>query len=221
MNIAFFYHSLLSDWNYGNAHFLRGVVWELKKRRHQVQVFEPAEGWSLTHLLHEHGSEPVENFYRAYPGLDSTLYRLDDLDLRRVLAGVDLVLVHEWNDHELVRRIGRHRKAVGGYRLLFHDTHHRSVTEPQSIAAYDLSGYDGVLAHGKAIADVYAAQSWARRVWVWHEAADSRVFHPCPDVKKDLDMVWIGNWGDDERSAELDEFLLQPAKALKLKARAY
>jgi spore maturation protein CgeB len=112
-------------------------------------------------------------------------------------------------------------EGCGGYRLLFHDTHHRPITESQSIAAYDLSGYDGVLAHGKAIADVYAAQSWARRVWVWHEAADSRVFHPCPDVKKDLDLVWIGNWGDDERSAELDEFLLRPVKALKLKARAY
>jgi len=39
VNIAFFYHSLLSDWNHGNAHFLRGTVWELKKRGHQVQVF--------------------------------------------------------------------------------------------------------------------------------------------------------------------------------------
>jgi len=28
------------------------------------------------------------------------------------------------------------------------------------------------------------------------------------------DVVWIGNWGDDERAAELEEFLIQPALAL-------
>ena len=29
MRAALFYHSLVSDWNHGNAHFLRGVVTEL------------------------------------------------------------------------------------------------------------------------------------------------------------------------------------------------
>ena len=29
MKLALFYHSLISDWNHGNAHFLRGVVREL------------------------------------------------------------------------------------------------------------------------------------------------------------------------------------------------
>src|SRR3546814_9138346 len=33
--------------------------------------------------------------------------------------------------------------------------------------------------------------------------------------------LWIGNWGDDERTAELQAFLLQPAAALGLKARIY
>jgi spore maturation protein CgeB len=34
-------------------------------------------------------------------------------------------------------------------------------------------------------------------------------------------LVWIGNWGDEERSAELHEFLLEPVKELGLKARVY
>jgi spore maturation protein CgeB len=34
-------------------------------------------------------------------------------------------------------------------------------------------------------------------------------------------VVWIGNWGDDERTAELHEFLIEPVKALGLKARVY
>ena len=34
MKFALFYHSLLSDWNHGNAHFLRGVATELLARGH-------------------------------------------------------------------------------------------------------------------------------------------------------------------------------------------
>jgi spore maturation protein CgeB len=33
--------------------------------------------------------------------------------------------------------------------------------------------------------------------------------------------VWIGNWGDDERSAELQEFLIEPVKDLQLNAEVY
>lgn len=41
MRIVFFVHSLLSDWNHGNAHFLRGVASELTSRGHDGRVFEP------------------------------------------------------------------------------------------------------------------------------------------------------------------------------------
>ena len=34
MNVAIFCHSIVSDWNHGNAHFLRGVVAELLDRGH-------------------------------------------------------------------------------------------------------------------------------------------------------------------------------------------
>ena len=42
MRVVMFYHSLISDWNHGNAHFLRGVVSELRARGHEVIVYEPA-----------------------------------------------------------------------------------------------------------------------------------------------------------------------------------
>jgi spore maturation protein CgeB len=35
------------------------------------------------------------------------------------------------------------------------------------------------------------------------------------------DLVWIGNWGDDERSRELEEFLLEPVRSLGLQAAVY
>jgi spore maturation protein CgeB len=221
MNIALFFHSLVSDWNHGNAHFLRGIAWELQRRGHTLRIFEPAGGWSLTNLLREHGQAPLEEFAKIYPGLRSTFYDPTTLDLDQALDRIDLVIVHEWNDPAWVRRIGAHRRSRGDYRLLFHDTHHRSVTEPEKMAAYDLADYDGVLVFGKAIAEIYRSRNSVQRIWVWHEAADTRVFMPLPDVQKEGDLVWIGNWGDEERSAELHEFLLEPVKALGLKACVY
>lgn len=89
------------------------------------------------------------------------------------------------------------------------------------MAAYDLSNYDGVLAFGTVIRDLYLSRGWAKRAWTWHEAADPRVFHPMPEVEKEGDLVWVGNWGDEERTAELHEFLLEPVKELGLKAEVY
>ncbi len=216
-----FYHSLLSDWNHGNAHFLRGVATELVLRGHEVRIYEPRDAWSLQNLLEEHGPAPVEEFHRLYPLLKSTRYDRTSLNLDDALRGADLVLVHEWSDHELVARVGRHRARGGSYHLLFHDTHHRCVTEPGAMAAYDLTHYDGVLAFGGVIRDLYLARGWAARAWTWHEAADTRVFRPRPGTAPEGDLVWIGNWGDEERTAELHEFLLGPVKALGLKARVH
>jgi spore maturation protein CgeB len=211
MRIALFYHSLVSDWNHGNAHFLRGIAAELQERGHDVCVYEPHDGWSRARLVEEHGTAPLTAFRRAFPGLRSTLYD-DSFDPARALAGVDLVLVHEWNDRELVRRIGAVRRRSAGQRLLFHDTHHRSVTTPRSTTAYDLRHYDGVLAYGSVIRDVYLERGWTERAWTWHEAADTRVFRPVIGRERRGDLVWIGNWGDGERTSELTRFLLRPAE---------
>src|SRR4051812_9535435 len=135
VRIVMFYHSLVSDWNHGNAHFLRGIVAELVARGHDVQVLEPRGGWSRSHLVEERGPEAVDDFHQAYPTLTSTTYEPGAPDLNRVLDGADLVLVHEWNDHAVVRAIGAHRAMAGGYVLLFHDTHHRSVSAPAQMAA--------------------------------------------------------------------------------------
>ena len=221
MRIAMFYHSLLSDWNHGNAHFLRGVVAELLFRGHNVRVYEPRNAWSLQNLRAEHGEGPIDAFRRAYPGLDSVQYDPATLDLDGALGDLDLTIVHEWSDHDLVRRIGQHRARGARYRLLFHDTHHRAVTDAAAMAGYDLSHYDGVLAFGKVLRDLYLERKWTRRAFMWHEAADTRLFRPIASDEKDGALVWVGNWGDDERTAELQEFLLDPINALGLKARVH
>ena len=114
MQIALFCHSLVSDWNHGNAHFLRGICSDLIRRGHKVKVYEPHDAWSRRNLIAEYGEGPIRNFKSSYPLLESKLYDLSCFDFSRELEGTSLVLVHEWNDHELVRRIGRHR---GGGRL--------------------------------------------------------------------------------------------------------
>lgn len=221
MKVVFFYHTVLSDWNHGNAHFLRGVASELLSRGNEVAIYEPADSWSLRNLLTQYGEAPLRRFREVYPGLTPARYQLEELDLDAALDGADIVLVHEWNDHSLVRRVGEHRVRSGSYRLFFHDTHHRMVTAPESMAGYELSGYDGVLAYGDVLRELYEASGRVKQAWTWHEAADTRVFRPMPEVQKEGDLVWIGNWGDDERTAELEEFLIQPCAALNVKARVH
>jgi len=216
MKIVLFCHSLVSDWNHGNAHFLRGIVTELQSRGHGVRVFEPRDAWSRRQLVDEHGEAPIREFARAFPHLSSTRYDLAELDLDAALGGADLVLVHEWTDPELVGRIGE-RRARGGFRVLFHDTHHRAVTAPREIEQFDLRHYDGVLAFGEVIRQLYLERAWTGAAWTWHEAADTRVFAPRPEQTPHADLVWIGNWGDGERTEELSEFLLSPARRLRLR----
>jgi len=220
MRIVIFTHSLVSDWNHGNAHFLRGIASELLSRGHEFRILEPRDGWSLQNLLASSGPEAVESFHDAFPGLRSQPYDLETLDLDRELGGAGLVIVHEWNAHELVRRCGEYRARRSDCALLFHDTHHRSVTDREAMQAYDLRHYDGVLAYGAVIRDIYRSNNWASRAWTWHEAADTRVFYPRQGAP-DRDLVWIGNWGDGERAEELNEFLIEPVRSLGLKATVY
>lgn len=224
MRILLFSHSLRSDWNHGNAHFLRGVVTELQARGHDVIVYEPENSWSVQNLAHDGGQAAVEAFRAVYPTLHIETYDPQTLNVDAVLEGADLVIVHEWSDHALVAQIGARRKQGGDFKLLFHDTHHRAVSMPEQMAAYDLSGYDGVLAFGNVIRDLYQQNGWTKRAWTWHEAADTRVFKPLEvggAESKTGDLVWIGNWGDDERTRELHEFLIRPVAELGLKAQIF
>ncbi len=221
MRVVLFAHSLLSDWNHGNAHFLRGVITELASRGHEVRGYEQRDAWSVENLVRDHGEAPLDAVQRVYPALDVRRYDAGALDLDEALDGADLVLVHEWNDPALVRAIGEKRARGGTFRVLFHDTHHRSVSAPDELERYDLSGYDGVLVFGAAIARVYEARGWGRRAWTWHEAADVRVFRPLPEEEERDDLVWIGNWGDGERTAELAEMLFEPCRNLRLNARVH
>lgn len=221
MRLAMFYHSLVSDWNHGNAHFLRGVASELHARGHEVRIFEPDDSWSRENLLRDAGESAIHAFQQAFPHLLSTLYRSDDLHLEEWLDGVDIAIVHEWNHPALISAVGRHRRRNPDLRLLFHDTHHRALTAHDELARFDLQAYDGVLAYGASLKRTYERHGWGKQVFVWHEAADIRTFYPRHTVNKRGDVVWIGNWGDEERTQELRDYFISPVNQLRLNAQAY
>ena len=215
LRIRLFCHSIISDWNNGHAHFFRGIVGELSALGHDVVAYEDRHCWSLKSALSERGNV-ISEFHRRFPKL--RVHRYGKLELADVVGDADLIIVHEWNPPDLIAELGRLRARRNGFRLLFHDSHHRAVTDPSSMAAFDLRHFDGVLAFGEVLRQIYRQNSWARNAWTWHEGADTRLFRPLPAVAKKLDLIWIGNWGDGERSEELLEFLVEPVKRLGLRA---
>ena len=216
--IVLFCHSLRSDWNHGNAHFLRGILSALHRRGFEVEAWEPANGWSARNLEADLGPCALKAWRAVYPDLPVTTYDAANIDVDRALDGAALVLVHEWTDPAVIDLLTVRRRAGARCLLLFHDTHHRMISAPEEMARLDLDGFDAVLAFGESLAEAYRRRGWGRRVFAWHEGADLRVFKPLPEQPQRCDLAWIGNWGDDERTAELREFLIDPVMALGLSA---
>jgi spore maturation protein CgeB len=215
MRLVLYTHSLVSDWNHGNAHFLRGVLRELQSRGWETLALEPHDAWSRANLLADQGPAALDRFSQDFPELSSESYG-PEFDHAAALHQADVVLVHEWTDPAVVARIGALRSAGADFTLLFHDTHHRGVSDEAAMSGMDLSGYDAVLAFGQTLRLRYERLGWGRHVFVWHEAADIRTFFPREAPAALSDLVWIGNWGDGERARELAEFLIEPARSLGL-----
>ncbi|HZR65883.1 MAG TPA: glycosyltransferase [Terriglobales bacterium] len=219
LSFRIFAHSWISDWNHGNAHFLRGLANELLNLGHEVRCYEERDGWSMRNLAAEAddaAARALLDFRRAFPTLDVRFYTNNSSlkgFLSQELRGADVVIVHEWNAPEVVSAILA-QKARYRFRALFHDTHHRAYTNPDEVLRFPLAEFDGVLAFGEAIRNIYSQAFGVRRVWTFHEAADTAHFFP-RESHQDTDVVWIGNWGDEERTKELEDFLIAPAAALR------
>jgi spore maturation protein CgeB len=215
MRLVLYTHSLISDWNHGNAHFLRGILRELQARGHQTLALEPDDSWSRAHLVAERGEAAINRFAKVFPELTVAIYGAN-FDHAAAVAQADVVLVHEWTDPALVARLGRLRREGAGFTLCFHDTHHRAVSAEADIGGLTLDDYDLILAFGETLRQRYLERGWADQVHSWHEAADTRLFRPHTPGDPLQDLIWVGNWGDGERARELDEFLIEPSVRLQL-----
>ncbi|MCL5025365.1 MAG: glycosyltransferase, partial [Chloroflexi bacterium] len=218
MKLVILGHSIVSDWNHGNAHFLRGLARALHGLGHQVVFYEEEDNWSISNLVRDHGREPIHEFSSRFPFIEHRAYRMPGPDrieawLEAVVDGADACLVHEWNHPELVRAAGRLGGRNPGPAMLYHDTHHRAYTEPGTVRSLGLERYDAVLAFGPGLAEHYRQAYGLDNVVVFHEGADVDLFRPL-ERPKTADVVFIGNWGDEDRRRETVDFFLEPARAL-------
>ncbi len=144
LRIALFCHSLISDWNHGNAHFLRGLMRQLMRMGHQVRCYEELGSWSLTNLVKQEGEraiEAIDYFRRAYSELDIRFYKSSENFqdfVETELEGVDIVILHEWNDPFVVNTILGQKRNLG-FIALFHDSHHRAATQSSEIGRKKLT----------------------------------------------------------------------------------
>ncbi|HEU0166958.1 MAG TPA: glycosyltransferase [Chloroflexota bacterium] len=213
MRFALFYHSVVSDWNHGNAHFLRGLMRALNRRGHDTVCYEPRDAWSLQHLLEESPSA-IADFDRRFPDLAYERYDSGpgfESWLRARLAKTDVAIVHEWNDPAVVRLVARVCGELG-VRSLFHDTHYRVVLDAAHRRQLDLPAFDAILAYSPSVADRHR-EFGHPRVHVLHEAADTTVFGP-RDVPKRDDVVFVGNLGEEDRRDGVSSWLFGPRRQL-------
>jgi spore maturation protein CgeB len=186
---------------------------------HEVRCFEPERAWSIQNLIATEGAageKEIRRFQETYSDLDVHKYRQDEnLNnfLLSELKDTDIILVHEWNEPSLVDAILSYRDKYNKV-ALFHDTHHRASSTPESLQKLQVNRFDGVLAFGESLRKIYRERWGVRRVWTLHEAADTTIFRPF-QVEKKRDVVWVGNWGDEERTKELREYLIYPARQLQ------
>jgi spore maturation protein CgeB len=214
-----FAHSWVSDWNQPSAHFLRGLVHELVLLGHEVRCYEELGSWSLTNLVDQEGEvavRAIDQFRREFPDLDVRFYR-QNANLRETLTlelgGADVVIIHEWNHPEVANTI-LSLKAELGFLCLFHDTHHRAITNTSEILRFHLQCFDGVLAFTESIRRIYADGFGVPQAWTFHEAADVRHFYP-REAPREIDLLYVGYCQEAECSRELTEYLIEPVAELR------
>jgi len=213
VKFALFYQSVISDWNHGNAHFLRGFMRALQQRGHEATCYEQEDNWSLRHLLAEE-PDAIEKFRSRFPDLRFERYRLGpDLGdwLIEKLRAADVALIHEWNEPEVARLVAEVARQLGVH-TLFHDTHYRVALDDGYRESLDLPRFDRILAYSRSLAERYRALGF-RNVQVLHEAADVTVFGP-RDVPKRDDVVFVGNCGDEDRIDDVERFIFESRRAL-------
>jgi spore maturation protein CgeB len=184
----------------------------LQARGHSTICYEHADNWSLANLL-KLNPNAISQFKRKFPDLRFGTYPMEDVEsvLRQRLAGADVALVNEWNEPQVIRTIGRLCHELGVV-ALFHDTHYRVVLDDTYRQQLGLEHFGHILAFSPSVADRYRSLGYTN-VTVLHEAADTTVFMPA-DVPKSTDVIFVGNYGDGDRSEELEEYVFAPRRNL-------
>ena len=179
--LVLFCHSLRSDWNHGNAHFLRGILDRVAAAR------------LLGGGLGAGGCvERAQSRGRAGRGgarcLARGLSRSAGHGLRpggaRPRPGARWRGSGAWctnGARPIWSRASRPTAGPAGAICCCSTTRTTGWRPiPRRSPRFDLDGFDGVLAFGEVLREAYRRRGWGRQVFTWHEAADLSVFRPHP-----------------------------------------
>ena len=212
MKFVYFTHSLASCWNHGNAHFLRGVLRELSVAgtRSRPRAGR-APGASRT-CSQDHGEAGLDAYRAHYPELSSqtlrTRHRSGRAARRRGRGDRPRV------ERAVARR--RDRPPAPQRRAGSRSSSTTPTTAPSAIRTRSAPSTSTA-----TTACSPSARHWRRSIAAGAGAtaftSGTRLRTRACSVRlrrrtSGAGLVWIGNWGDDERSAELESFLFRPAQ---------
>ena len=75
-------------------------------RGHEITAWEPANAWSVENLRAGHGEDAIGGYRSVYPEIPVVVYGPSEFNVNEALEGVDLAIVHEWNEPALVAADG-------------------------------------------------------------------------------------------------------------------
>lgn len=210
MHIAFFGHSILADWNNGQAHFVRGLIRELCRLGHQCVFYEAKDNLATRQQVSCVGRSSLLETLRVFPFLRVRLHRDGSRDplgfLPQALEEADIAIVLEGAEPSLIRALP---EAVGpGQLCLFLDGRGRLPQEQSLYRGYGLERYGAVLAASRALAAQFTDRLGLERVEVFHPAADTELFYPRP-CRQDIDLLLVANGGEDLERPLREYFLEQ------------
>ena len=216
MKIVYFTHSLRSCWNHGNAHFLRGVLSELAARGHDVVPCEPATNWSLDNLHQGCRRRRSGGFRTRISRLEAC--HLSDRRRRRKPTSMAPISSSCTNGTSLhwSRRIGdcaatAHVSRCCSTTPITAPSATRRRSAP-SISTAMMACWRSASGCRMSIANGAGAGASSPGM----KPPTRNVFHPPVHETQRSGLVWIGNWGDGERSDELEQFLLRPAREARI-----
>ncbi len=215
MKIAVFCQSLLTDYNYPIAHFLRGLISEIKKE-HEVVVYEREQNEPLASTFKDYGKAPVNEFYRYYPRLNSTSYVPDQLVIDQCVQNVDLVFVHSATDMVTLNTLVE-LKHKNSFRLVFYDDGFTFVDNMQLIREMLAPVCDMILVNCHYIREAYTQVMDGGDVDYLPYGIDLNVFHPLSPNNEKNAILHL-DWTDDRDIEELEEFFIKPVRDLRIKA---
>ena len=199
MKIAFFMQSYIADYNFGCAHFMRGLIRELINEKNiKVKVFSPSDTPVLVEAL-KLNPNISEETSQYYPHVEIFNY-VGWGCFERELKDFDAVIVNEWIDDALSSKIAEIGKR-NGIKTFYYDTHHRIVSDVDGLKSSGVSNYDCVLVLGESVKSAYVKNNIHRNVVVFQESLDDHLFRPNNKVGEDV--IWIGNYGHGERGQAL------------------